>query len=257
MTALAGRHALVTGGAGSLGRALAAVLLERGMTVTLADLDEKRLADADTQLGSPAALSRVVFDVAEPEAWTRALDETETAHGPVWLLCNNAGIPAQRAPLLSLAPDQWTRMMAVNLSSVYLGAWAAAPRMIAAGGGRILNTASIGGLLAQPGRGEYCAAKAGVISLSETLRAELEPHGVGVSVFCPGAIGHAVGYRWRPGDPPAATGRLDPRAGAETAIGAMLAGEFYLFTHRSDRDAVNRRCARLLAAFDRLADAPS
>jgi NAD(P)-dependent dehydrogenase (short-subunit alcohol dehydrogenase family) len=249
---LAGRVALVTGGAGTLGRALATVLLEHGMTVVIADLDADRLKDAEQRLGSPPGLSSVALDVSEPAAWDRAIGKVESQHGPIALLCNNAGLASARAPLIDLPPERWSRMIAVSLTGAFLGTRAVAPRMIAAGKGHILNTASMGGLLAQKGLGEYCAAKAGVVSLSETFRAELAPQGVGVSVLCPGAIGHEVGHVPVDGEASAADGRMDPVAGMRLAIDAMLAGAFYIFTHPDGRDAVARRSERLLAAFDRI-----
>jgi NAD(P)-dependent dehydrogenase (short-subunit alcohol dehydrogenase family) len=251
--ALAGKAALVTGGAGTLGRALARVLLDAGMRVAIADLDEARLEAAARMLGAPEALSQIVLDVADPNDWRRAADALEARIGPIALLCNNAGVAGARAPLLDLPVERWNRMLEVNLTGVFLGARLFAPRMIAAGGGHILNTASMGGLLAQKGLGEYCAAKAGVIRLSETLHAELAPRGVGVSVLCPGAIGHPVGHAAVAGEPAAASGRMDPVEGVRIALAAMLSGEFYLFTHPDARPHVARYGERLLAAYDRVA----
>ena len=257
MIELAGRAALVTGGAGTLGRALAQVLIEHGMRVAIADISEERLALAAHMLGSPPGLILQLLDVTDPASWRRATDAAETRIGPIALLCNNAGIAGARAPMLDLTVERWRDMLDVGLTGIFLGIREIAPRMIARREGHILNSASLGGLLAQKDHGDYCAAKAGVIRLSEVLRTEVAAHGVGVSVLCPGAIGHPVGHVPTETDPPAAEGRMDPVLGIRVALNAMLNGEFYLFTHSEARAPIARHAERVLAAFDRLDETPS
>jgi NAD(P)-dependent dehydrogenase (short-subunit alcohol dehydrogenase family) len=219
---LAGRAALVTGGADTLGRALAQVLIEHGMRVAIADINEARLAAH--MLGSPPALSLQLLDVTDPPAWRRATDAVEARIGPIALLCNNAGIAGARAPMLDLTVYRWRHMLDVGLTGIFLGICEIAPRMIARREGHILNSASLGGFLAQKDHGDYCAAKAGVIRLSEVLRTEVEAHGIRGSVLCPGAIGHPVGHVPAETDPSAAEGRMDPVLGVRAALNAMLGG---------------------------------
>lgn len=244
--------ALVTGGAGTLGQSIARNLLSRGAKVIIADLDAQRLRAARARLGAPDRLSVLTLDVSSEASWSDALAQAEARLGPIALLCNNAAVTSARQPVTDMALAAWQRAIAVNLTGVFLGARTFAPGMVARGGGYLLNVASIGGMLAQPGRGEYCAAKAGVISLSETLAAELDGTGVKVSVLCPGAIGHPVGHVFREGQASASPGRLDPAIGIRRAIGAMLAGEFYLFTEADRRDLIAARHGRILAGMDRL-----
>jgi NAD(P)-dependent dehydrogenase (short-subunit alcohol dehydrogenase family) len=252
MIHLADRHALITGGAGTLGRALASVLLDRGMRVTLADLDENRLA-AVARLHERSAVSTIVLDVTNASSWREAVETAQLRHGPVGLLCNNAGIAPRRKPLMALGTDEWHAMIAVNLTSVFLGTREVVSHMAKTGFGHILNVSSMGGWIVQPERGEYCAAKAGVISLSETLRTELREMGIGVSVLCPGAIGHEVGHIPVSGEASAAAGRMDPVAGVKRAIDALIAGEFYLVTHPQAKSLVAERCNHILDSFDRAA----
>jgi len=244
--------ALVTGGAGTLGQEIARNLLSRGAKVIIADLDRERLRATQERLGNPEGLSALTLDVASEESWNEALEEAESRLGPIALLCNNAAVASDRQSVTAMSVDAWLRALAVNLTGVFLGARTFLPGMIARDGGYLLNVASIGGMLSQPGRGEYCAAKAGVISLSETLAAELDGTGVRVSVLCPGAIGHPVGHVFRQGQASAAPGRLDPAIAVQRAIDAMLAGHFYLFTEADRRDLVAERHGRILAGFERL-----
>lgn len=245
-------RALVTGGAGTLGRALATVLLARGFAVVLADHDDARLEMARRDMRAPAGLSIRRLDVADADAWDALADEIETMDGPVTMLVNNACLPSARRPMIGIAPAEWAALIAVGLTGSFLGVRAFGARMAARGSGYILNMASLAGLCGMADHGDYAAAKAGLISLSETLRDELGPAGVRVSVACPGAIGHPLGHLGSPGDGAAAPGRMNPVSGMAGVVDAMLAGQFYIMTHPTTREVIERRNGELLSACGRV-----
>jgi NAD(P)-dependent dehydrogenase (short-subunit alcohol dehydrogenase family) len=250
---LAGGRALVTGGAGTLGKALARVLLDRGMRVLLVDRDEDRLRDAAASLGHPEGLSWHLLDVADPRGWAALADAIDAEGPPIRLLVNNACPPSARRPLVEIDPAEWSALIGVGLTGAFLGIRNFAPRMAAAGRGHILNIASMAALGPLPDHGDYAAAKAGLLSLSETLRIELAGSGVGVSVACPGAIGHPLGHVAGVSDPAAAPGRMDPVAGMVFVVDAMLAGHFLILTHGEGAEAAARRAGEIAAAFDHAA----
>lgn len=134
----------------------------------------------------------VRLDVADREGWARA--EAETAFGPVDILFNNAGIASFGYELADMAPEAFDRVVAVNLTGVFNGVSAFAAGVRERRRGHIINTSSMAGISAPSGTagGSYAAAKFGVVRLSETLRAELAPYGVGVSVLCPGVIATGI-----------------------------------------------------------------
>ncbi|QTH21199.1 SDR family oxidoreductase [Rhizorhabdus wittichii] len=253
MIELAGGRALVTGGAGTLGKALARVLLDRGMAVLLTDRDEDRLRDAIARLGHPKDLDWRVLDVADPQGWAALGEAIDADVAPIRLLVNNACPPSARRPLTEIAPADWQSLIAAGLTGPFLGVRTFAPRMAASGGGHILNIASMAALGPLPDHGDYAAAKAGLLSLSETLRIELADSGVGVSVACPGAIGHPLGHAGCAADPAAAPGRMDPVAGMGFVIDAMQAGRFLILTHGDGADAIACRADEIAVAFDRAA----
>ncbi|QEH81691.1 SDR family oxidoreductase [Sphingomonas sp. C8-2] len=246
---LAGGRALVTGGAGTLGKALARVLLDRGMTVLLADRDESRLRDAVVRLGRPEGLDWRILDVADPRSWAALSEAIDADAAPIRLLVNNACPPSARRPLIEIAPAEWQSLIAAGLTGPFLGVRTFAPRMAAKGGGHILNIASMAALGPLPDHGDFAAAKAGLLSLSETLAIELAGSGVGVSVACPGAIGHPLGHVAAAADPPSVPGRMDPVAGMGFVIDAMLAGHFLIMTDGNGAAAA-RRGEMIRTAFD-------
>jgi len=182
MGALDGQRAIVTGGASGIGLAAARRLREEGARVALLDLPGERLAAAAAALGGPG-LAADVRDAAAVEAAFAAADD---ALGGLTIAFNNAGA-GQVAPLERYAPEDVARLVDVNLIGAYNVLRAALPRLRAAGGGAIVNNASVSGL--QPTRGEapYAAAKAGVIALTRSAALE---HGPGIRVNCvsPGMI---------------------------------------------------------------------
>jgi NAD(P)-dependent dehydrogenase (short-subunit alcohol dehydrogenase family) len=185
------RHAFVTGGASGIGLAIAQALAARGVGVTIADVNR---AAIDAVLADNPGLNGVQLDVSDRAAWLVAKAEAQGRLGPVDILINNAGIASIGYATLELDPATFDRIIAVNLTGVYNGLLAFAPDMQARGSGHIVNTSSMAGICSptQHVGGAYAAAKFGVMGMSETLRVELEPHGVGVSILMPGMVATGI-----------------------------------------------------------------
>jgi NAD(P)-dependent dehydrogenase (short-subunit alcohol dehydrogenase family) len=179
----ADRPVLVTGAARGIGRAIAGRLAGQGHPVLLLDRDPAVAATAG-QLG---AAGHLVADVADPDALRSAVTDAVARLGGLWALVNNAGI-FDKTPLLELTVQQWDRVQAVNARSVLLATQAAAPTMIAAGAGRVVNVASMAAKAGTPGEAAYAASKAAVVALTRIAAAELGPHGITVNAVCPGYV---------------------------------------------------------------------
>lgn len=176
---LAGRKAFVTGGAKGIGAAIARRLAADGALVTIADLD----IDAAQALANSIWARAVRLDVADLAQVAAALAE----HGPVDILVNNAGVD-QHAFFTRTTPEDWRRLIAINLESVFATTHAALPAMQAAGYGRIINIASEAGRLGSRGGAVYAAAKGGVIAFTRSIARENGSKGITANVIAPGPI---------------------------------------------------------------------
>ncbi|MFN9737126.1 MAG: SDR family NAD(P)-dependent oxidoreductase [Pseudomonadota bacterium] len=174
---------LFTGAGSGLGRALARRYDSSGYAVCVADIREDRARETVAALGGDPHWA-MACDVGS-DASMEALRDAVHARWPrLDVLVNNAGV-ASGGSLLDAPMDEWQWMLNLNLLGVVRGCRLFAPRMVAAGGGAIVNIASFAGLAGAPGLMTYSVAKAGVVALSESLRAELYGNGVRVSVVCP------------------------------------------------------------------------
>lgn len=189
---LTGKTAVVTGAGSGIGRSIARLLGQRGAFVHVADLDSSS-AEAvakEVRAAGGQAISHAL-DVADSDAVTRLADGI-FENGCVDLLFNNAGIGHAGAVVDTTLQD-WRRLIDVNLMGVVNGLYAFLPRMLAQDRpGHIVNTASMAGLVPNPGMAPYSATKAAVVGLSEALEGELSGTNVGVSVLCPGIINTAI-----------------------------------------------------------------
>ncbi|NUQ90162.1 MAG: glucose 1-dehydrogenase [Glycomyces artemisiae] len=184
MNGLAGRTAIVTGGARGIGEAYVRALHAEGMRVVIADV----LADQGKALVEELDGARFcALDVTDEGAWDAAVAETLDAFGAVDVLVNNAGI-ANAAPIEHFTLAKWNAVLAVNLTGVFLGCRAVVPAMKAAGRGAIVNVSSVEGLRGSERLHGYTAAKFGVRGLTKSLAVELGPAGIRVNSLHPGFV---------------------------------------------------------------------
>ena len=191
---LAGKVVLNTGGASGIGRAMAHGFARHGARLMLLDLDAQGLASAKAELEAayPEVQVEIVkASITDPDAVEQACAATEARFGRIDILLNNAGISMNK-PSLELTPDDWRRAIDIDLSGVFFCTQAAARRMVRQGGGNILSTASMWGLASSARRLAYCAAKAGVVSLTKSLAAEWAEYNIRVNAVCPGYTSTAL-----------------------------------------------------------------
>ena len=275
MRELAGRTAFVTGGAAGIGLALGRAFAQSGMKVMLADIETDALQAAVKSLQEISPdVSGTICDVADAESVERAAQASFEAFGRVHVVCNNAGVAAGGG-IDHISLDNWRWVIDVNLMGVLHGIRSFLPHIRAHGeGGHIVNTASMAGMENELGFSPYGASKFAVVSMSEGLAMQLEPHGIGVSVLCPSFVRTRIGEsgRNRPGrygqskplDPasPAAAmvagiatqieAGIDPASVAARVLTAIRENELYIFTHPGMRAKVEARFAAILAAMDRV-----
>jgi meso-butanediol dehydrogenase/(S,S)-butanediol dehydrogenase/diacetyl reductase len=186
MGLLEGRVGVVTGGGSGIGRATARRISQEGGRVAVLDLDEasaKVVADEIGGLGYGV-------DVSDPEALRSVIDEAVKELGGLSILYNNAGTSAFNR-LHELDPDEWDRVLRVNLKGVFNGFQSAIPHMLAGGGGSIVSTASISGVRPAAGEGPYAASKAAVAALTASAALEYAPT-IRVNAVSPGMIRTAM-----------------------------------------------------------------
>ena len=253
-------HALITGGASGIGLGIADALAARGLAVTIVDVDAATLETVVFARGAKGdgRFAGYQLDVRDREGWARIKTEAEGRFGPVDVLVNNAGIGPDGAAVADLSYESFDRIIGINLVGVFNGIHTFAAAMRERGQGHIVNTSSVAGLFSSaPGVSAYAMAKFGVTAMSETLRAEMAPHGVGVSVLCPGFVAtniiantariSGVETDYDGGD--LAVNAMDPRAVGELVADAIEADEFYVLTHKDVWPAIAGRHDAIAAAF--------
>ena len=184
MRGLEGKTVLVTGGASGIGAATAARFLEEGARVCVLDRDAHGAAVILKEL--PSLSGAIMCDVVDLDQVQAAFSQAINLMGGVNVLINNAGISIRR-PFLEITPEEWARVIEVNLTGNFYVAQTAARHMMQHGGGVILNTASTNGIMGYPFYAGYNASKAGVIELTRSMALELAP-AVRVNAVAPGYV---------------------------------------------------------------------
>jgi NAD(P)-dependent dehydrogenase (short-subunit alcohol dehydrogenase family) len=194
MGRLKGRVALVTGAARGIGAAIAAALAAEGADVALLDVLGDRAAARAADL--PGDATAVAADLRHPDQVRAAVATTAERYGRLDIVVNNAGV-FRSTPLLEIDVDEWQLLFDVNVRSFLLTIQAAAPLLAASPAGRIVNLASMGGKLGEPGQAHYAASKAAVIALTRVAAMELGADGTTVNCICPGYVATEMGAATR------------------------------------------------------------
>lgn len=265
MEDLEGKVAFITGGASGIGLAMARCFAREGVKVVLADIEAAALEAAEADLrASGADVVGVTCDVSDHASVVAASERAIDAFGKIHILCNNAGV-APAGEIDATTPKDWQWCLGVNLMGVVHGIQALVPKIKAQGeGGHVVNTASIAGLVALPTLGIYTASKYAVVGISETLRGELAPAGIGVSLLCPSFVNTRLHDSQR--NRPAAlssgpeepnefmttmlAAATDPLVIGERVVRGVKRGDFYILPHPEIKMGFQMRVDEIIAACD-------
>jgi len=255
MQDLGRRVAFITGGASGIGLAFAEALLKQGSSVVLADIDGARLATVAEALDGDVLTCPL--DVTDREGWAEARRAAEGRYGQVDILCNNAGIGGDGRALTDMSPQSFDRVIRINLTGSFNGIATFVRPMTERGYGHVVNVASMSGLLARPTLAAYGASKFGLVGMSECLRQEVAPHGVGVTIVCPGRVRTRISETTRaagserPSEAILSTNRsIEAAQVAQMMVQAVLDDRPLVVTHPEFRADVEARAEEIIAAFD-------
>ena len=268
-----GRTVLISGGAEGIGFAIAKALGLEGMNVVIGDINSDSLNAALAKLHSAGINSvGLTMDVVKADDWQRAVALATEHFGALHALINNAGVGGKPGPIENNTLADWQWCIDVNLLGVVQGMQAAVPHIKQAGGGFVVNVASMAGMIGVPYGGEYTATKLAVAGLSEAWAVELNPFNIHVAALCPAFVSTRIHLSERNRalthgqttkaeevelpDPESVmsqvvTNGIDPNLVGQRVIEALNDKELYIFTHPNYRQAVQKRYAAIDAAFER------
>ncbi len=229
------RVAVITGGSGGIGQAMARAFLAQGArTVVLADRDLDAVNAAAADIGCEGR----VCDVTDEAQVAELVESTLSAHGPIDLFCSNAGAGGEGV-LTDAANEVWQQQWELHVMSHVYAARAVIPSMVANGGGYLLNTASAAGLLAAIGSGPYTVTKAAAVKLAEFISITHGDEGIGVSVLCPQGVNTAMAPRSL-GDGQT-DGIIEPEALADVVVEAIREERFHVLPHPEVGEYIKRK----------------
>jgi 3-oxoacyl-[acyl-carrier protein] reductase len=185
---LSGRKAIVTGGARGIGYAISERLIQSGAHVCLWDVDQAALEEAKGTLSAAGQVSIAQVDITDEASVAAAVQATLAALGKVDILVNNAGIAGNNAKVWELKPEEWRKVVDINLTGPFLCCHAVVPHLLKNGYGRIVNIASIAAKEGNPNAAHYSASKAGVVALTKSLGKELATSNILVNCVTPAVI---------------------------------------------------------------------
>src|SRR5919202_1490556 len=182
------RVAVITGAGSGIGQAMALLFAREGARVLAGDLNGAAAEATASRVSEAGGTCRALtVDVGEPEQVRNMIEQAQSSYGRLDILCNNAGI-GSTTDVIECEPDEWDRVMTVNVKSVYLGCKYAVPIMIAQGGGCIINTAFVAGMVGIVKRASYSASKGAVIALTRQVAIDFVEQGIRVNCICPGTV---------------------------------------------------------------------
>lgn len=223
---LTGKVVVVTGGTAGIGAACAAAFLAEGCLVAVCGRSQDKLAAFKADMTARGyELFVCVADVADQRDIKNFAQQVYQKYGRIDVWVNNAGI-LPKAKLIEMSADDWDKVMAVNLKSVFVGSQVAAQYMCKANGGVILNASSYAAIIPSAGSGAYAASKAAVSSLTRTLAAELAPYNIRVNGYIPGVINTQMNSKRLAEQPGATLGQIALNRAGEA--GEVAAGVVFL-----------------------------
>lgn len=276
---------VVSGGAEGIGFAVAQAVGREGMNVVITDVSTDMLRKAEAALSEQGIVVLALeADARKESEWERVADAALDKFGAIHAVMNNAGVGGggSSGPIEEHSAEDWRWTIDVNLMGVVFGVKTMVPHIKAAGGGWILNVASMAGMNGFPYGGAYNATKLAVAGLSEGWAMELAPFGIHVAALCPGFVKTRIylSDRVRPAeydighrdliksdedlDPEVMSAGIstevkngiDPDMLAARVIESLNAGDTYIFTHPSFRDGVGERYAMIDRCFESAAKSP-
>ena len=232
---LASKHAVVTGGAAGIGRALVRKFAAEGARVVVADLDADGAVEVADEIGGIA----VAVDVGDETSVRSLVERAEKEYGAVDLFCSNAGIfvPGD----VEVPNEQWQQIWEVNVMAHVYAARAVLPSMLERGEGYLLNSASAAGLLTQIGSGPYAVTKHAAVGLAEWLAVTYGDRGIKVSVLCPQAVRTAMTADVEEGGVAGVDGMLEPEDVADCVVEGLGEERFLILPHPSVADYMQRK----------------
>lgn len=269
-----GKTAVISGGAGGIGLALASEFGQLGMNIVIGDIDKAQLAVAEKQLKElDISVLACTLDVTQNQEWIDLVAATKETFGAIHMLVNNAGVGGIPGSINETKLDTWKWVLDVNVMGVVNGTQAVGPEIKAHGqGGWIINVASMAGMNGVAYSGAYAASKAAVVSMSESWAAELKKDNIAVSALCPAFVKTRIHESLRNLQPEyknvkaQGTTKSSNKEGinhaaalvesgiptamlAKRVVEALDSGQSYIFTHPNYRQGVSYRSHLLDKAF--------